>query len=222
MPEAFVAWGWVMISVLAAVLIVRRLGLAWWYLAFPPLVAGTVSGNPQVLLVALLTFGLGPFAAILKVYAVVPLVGERRWRAIALTVVLFVGSAAVAPNLWAAYLGDLGPITSRLAAEAGGGFSAWGQPFPVLVATVVALAVIARYDRRAAGWLAIPALWPASEYHYATMVLPVATPVFALAMALPWYGVPAVVTIGYAALLVIETHTKHRWSFPRVVLVEAV
>ncbi len=221
MPEVSVAWGSVIVSGLAAVLIVRRLGLTWWYLAFPPLVAGTLSGNPQVLLVALLITGLGPVAAMLKVYAVVPLAGERRWWALALTIALFVGSAVAAPNLWAAYLGNLGPITSRLAAEASGGYSAWGRPFPVLVATVVALAVIARYDRRAASWLAIPALWPASEYHYATMVLPIATPVIALAMAIPWYGVPAVVTIGYAALLVVETHTKQRWSFRRLTLVES-
>ena len=43
----------------------------------------------------------------------------------------------------------------------------------------------------------------------------------ALAMAIPWYGVPAFVTIGYAAVLVMKTYTKHRWSFRRMALVES-
>ena len=68
------------------------------------------------------------------------------------------------------------------------------------------LVIIAWHDRRAAGWLAVPALWPASEYYYATMILPIATPLFAFAMAIPWYGVPALVTIGYAAVPWLVLH----------------
>ena len=75
--ESVTAWGWVGLSVAAAVLIVRRLKLPWWYLAFPPLVLGVYAGNPQIALLALLLVGAGPLGAVLKVYAMVPH-GRRR------------------------------------------------------------------------------------------------------------------------------------------------
>ena len=109
----------------------------------------------------------------------------------------------------------LPPYRPLSSSEAHGGLSAWAQPWPLLLATAAALVVIAWHDRRAAGWLAVPALWPASEYHYATMILPITTPLLAFAMATPWYGVPALVTIGYAAVLVMQTYGKDRWPFRR-------
>ena len=36
------------------------------------------------------------------------------------------------------------------------------------------LLVVALRDVRSAGWLAVPLLWPAAEYHYATFAIPVA------------------------------------------------
>ena len=122
-------------------------------------------------MLALLIVGGGPLAAVLKVYAVVPLAAQRQWSAISLTALAFAVTLLIAPGLWITYLTHFAGISSSLASEANGGFSAWSQPWPLLVATAVSLLVIAMQNRRAAGWLAVPALWPASEYHYATMVL---------------------------------------------------
>ena len=221
LPETVTAWIWIGLSAAAAAAIVSRLGLAWWYLAFPPLVQGVASGNPQIVLLASLLLGAGPVAAVLKVYAVVPLLAEGRWRALLLVALVFAATIALAPTLWLNYLNDFAAISATLSSEAHGGLSAWAQPWPLLLATAAALVVIAWHDRRAAGWLAVPALWPASEYHYATMILPITTPLLAFAMATPWYGVPALVTIGYAAVLVMKTYGKDRWPFRRPSLVGA-
>jgi hypothetical protein len=204
LPEAVTAWGWVILSLVAAVVVVRRLRLSWWYLAFPPLVLGVYAGNPQIVLLALLVVGAGPVAGVLKVYAVVPMAGEGRWRALAVTGALFGVTVVAAPGLWASYIGQLGAISQTLLVEANGGFSAWALGWPLIVATVVALLVIALYDRRAAGWLAVPALWPAAEYYYATMALPIASPLLAFAVAIPWYGAPALAAIAYAVIMVIR------------------
>jgi len=222
LSETVTAWGWVGLSIAAAVLIVRRLNLPWWYLAFPPLVLGVYAGNPQIALLALLLVGAGPIGAILKVYAVVPMAAEGRWRALALTGAVFAASVAIVPGLWTSWWDQLGSVSATLVGEANGGFSAWAQPWPLLLATVGALLIIAWHDRRAAGWLAVPALWPASEYYYATMILPIATPLLAFAMAIPWYGVPALVAIGYAVVILVQTYGRGRWPLRNAVLVRAV
>ena len=118
LPESVTAWGWVGLSVAAAILIVRRLKLSWWYLAFPPLVLGVYAGNPQIALLALLLVGAGPLGAVLKVYAVVPMAGEGRWRALALTGAIFAASVAVAPGLWTSWWDQLGgPSRPRWSAK---------------------------------------------------------------------------------------------------------
>ncbi|HVA85622.1 MAG TPA: hypothetical protein VNF73_04790, partial [Candidatus Saccharimonadales bacterium] len=48
-------------------------------------------------------------------------------------------------------------------------------PGLLLYGLVTALILlVAVRDVRAAGWLAVPLLWPGAEYHYATFALPVA------------------------------------------------
>jgi len=222
LPDWVTGWGWVVLSALSAGLIVWRLKLTWFYLLFPPLLSGVASGNPQIALLALLLVGAGPLASLLKIYAIVPMVGERRWRSVTVSGALLLATVAVAPGLWATYASRLSQISSTLITESHGGFSAWGQPWPILAATVVALLVIARFNGGTAGWLAVPAIWPASEYHYATMILPISAPLLAFAIAIPWYGVPALVTIGYAAVLVMKTFGKDRWPLRRTALAGAV
>jgi hypothetical protein len=56
--------------------------------------------------------------------------------------------------------------------------------------TVVALFLLALRDRRAAGWLAVPAVWPASQLHYSTMALPVMSPLLAFFLAIPVFHLP--------------------------------
>jgi len=54
------------------------------------------------------------------------------------------------------------------------------------------------------------------------MILPIATPLLAFAMAIPWYGVPALVAIGYAVVILVQTHGRGRWPLRNAVLVRAV
>ncbi len=177
----------------AAAFTVWRLKLDWYWLLFPPLVEGLFSANPQILVVGLLLVGWGPASALatmLKVYAFVPLFGEARWRHIALAIAANAVTIVLAFDLWRAWLGDSADINGRLLREAFGGFSAFGR-WPLFVALLVALLLLAVRDRRAAGWLAVPALWPATQFHYQTMAMPTMTPLLAVLLAYPSFDIPA-------------------------------
>jgi hypothetical protein len=65
----------------------------------------------------------------------------------------------------------------------------------LLAVTVVALLVLALRDRPAAGWLTVPAIWPASQLHYSTMALPVMSPLLAVFLAVPLLRLPPQVII---------------------------
>ena len=102
LPEdAFVALSMVAGAV-AAVYTVRALHLPWWYLLFPPLVAGVLSGNPSTLVIALLVSSrpaLQAVAALLKVYAIVPPGLLLRWRTVAWAAA-FTALTLLAAPLW--------------------------------------------------------------------------------------------------------------------------
>ena len=191
------------VSAVAAVYIIRRLELPWWWLAFPPLVLGVGSANPGVVLLALLLWGHPVAEAIacgLKVYAVVPLVARKRVAGLAASAFVFGITVILAPGL-VAYLNQGQEVTGRLVTEAlgGAGASAFLWLIPL---TVLAIIVIARYDLPAAGWLAVPALWPAGQFHYAVMALPVVRLWPAALMAMPVPGFLAVAVILQAWLIV--------------------
>jgi Glycosyltransferase family 87 len=194
---------WEGICVLAALAIVRSLRLGPEWLLFPPLVDGVVSGNPSIPLLALLLAGApwaSGLAVALKSYAIVPLLGERRWKGVAISLIVLLASVVIAPGLWLEYMRRFGDISARLTLESQGGYSAFYW-FPLVIPTVIALLVIARYDLRAAGWLAVPALWPASEWHWSTLAMPVMTPWLAIPLALDLHAVPALVTWPYAVVV---------------------
>jgi hypothetical protein len=180
--------GWLVLTWVAAVWFLRRLRFPLWWLLFPPLAEALFSANPQLVVLALLVANRSLASAVatgLKVYAFIPLVGELRWRQIALAVALYVATFVIAPGLWLDYLRLFGSISSRLESETQQGGSAFY--FPVLLGvTVVALLILALRDRRAAGWLAVPAVWPSSQFHYSTMALPVMSPLLAVLLALPF------------------------------------
>jgi hypothetical protein len=204
LPEELFVWLWLVLSVVAAIVVVRTLRLPLAWMTYPPLLYGVLAANPHVVVLALVLAGGtggGALAAILKVVAVPPLVGERRWRAIGLATVAIMATILFAPGLWTSFLHQAGTVADAIHAESGGGVSAWGQPvlFP---ATVAALALLALVDLRAACWLAVPALFPTTQYYYAMFALPV-DPFLAAAMAFPWPGVPALVTIAYAVVRLV-------------------
>jgi len=182
---------WLALTAMSAVAIVRWLRLPLWWILFPPTVEALYSGNPQIVVLMLLLAGAArsggladALAVGLKVYALVPLLGERRPRRIILALSVTVATVLVAPSLWVDYLEQLGSISARLATESANGYSAFYYPL-LLIPTAIAIALLWRIDRRAAAWLAVPALWPASEFHYSTLALPVMTPLLAVLLAIP-------------------------------------
>jgi hypothetical protein len=182
---------WLGLSALSALAIVRWLRLPLWWLLFPPTAEALYSGNPQLVVLLLLLAGAGrpgvvadAIAVGLKVYAVIPLLGERRLRRVGLALVLTIATFVVAPSLWIHYVEQFGAISARLAHESENGFSAFYYPL-LLVPTAIAIILLWRRDPKAAAWLAVPALWPSTEFHYATLAQPVMTPLLAVLLAVP-------------------------------------
>ena len=211
-PEpAFVPF-WVGLQAVAAVVVVRRLRLPWWWLSFPPLVKGVLVGNPSLLVLALalashpVLTALGPM---LKVYVGVPLLGERRWWAIAIAIGLALGTVLVAPGLWVDFFAGAASRNDRLMVEANGGYSGIRDPL-LFIGAAIALLVIARRDLRVAGWLAPIALWPGSQFHWSTLAMPVMTLPMAYLLALPAHGIPPVAVMVYAVIAEVRHYRAHR------------
>ena len=186
-PEDAFVVGWLGLSVAAAVYTTRRLHLPLWWMLFPPLVSGLAVGNPQIVCLALLVSGstwLQSLAAPMKAYAVFPMIGERQWRALTVLAVGVVVSVIIFWPLWQTYAADYSKVQDWLVGFTGGGYSATRDPrlFAITAASIGALLLL---DYRAAFWLAVPALWPASQYFYATFAMPLRSPwlVFVLAAA---------------------------------------
>lgn len=154
-----------LVSAVAAIVTLRRLGLPTWWLLFPPLAESLIVLNPDVLVIAALVIGgsTAPIAPLFKIYGFVPLIGGRQWTSVALALVL----VGLSLPWWGAYLARLPDLTQVLADQASGGLSAWGTP--LLLPTVLALVLLAG---RGVRWLAVPAMWPATQLHYACIALP--------------------------------------------------
>jgi hypothetical protein len=183
---------WLVLSWVAAIWVLRRVHLPLWWLLFPPISEALFSANPQLIVLALILADRSWLAAIgtaLKVYAFIPLAGEGRWRAIGVAILVNASTILIAPGLWARYIDEFGTISNRLEFESIKGFSAFYYP-GLLVVTAIAIGLLVLRDRRAAGWLAVPALWPASQLHYSTMALPVMSPFLAFFLAIPFLRLP--------------------------------
>src|ERR1035437_2680677 len=195
-PSALLAEGqftvlWLGLSALSAVAIVRWLRLPLWWVLFPPTAEALYSGNPQLVLLMMLLAGAGRTGVVadtisvaLKAYAVIPLLGERRLRRIGLALLFTIATFVIAPSLWFEYAGKFGTISARLAQQSGNGYSAFHYPL-LLVPTAIAILLLWRRDPKAAAWLAVPALWPSTEFHYSTFAQPVMTPLLAVPLAFP-------------------------------------
>ncbi len=178
----------VAVGAVASVWILR---LPWWWLLFPPLVQSVISGNVQSLLVPLILVGAGPVAALLKVYAAVPLVILGRWRALIVLAVVLLVTAPILP--WPAFFANLDEIGARLSSQNENGL-------PNLLLIVIAPAVLLALwvvGRERAAWLAVPAIWPAQQFYYGTLVMPTRSRIAAAIVAFPVAG------SGAAALFVL-------------------
>jgi hypothetical protein len=207
LPEQL-AWTILAITcVVSAVYVVKRLGLPWYWLMFPPLVEGVLAANPSIPLLALL---VSPrlvghaIAPLIKIYSVLPLIGERRRTALMCSAAALALSIVAWP-LWAEYIGQAGFTSARLVQEAGGGFSGFQSPALFVIGLASIGALLALRDRRAAGWLVVPAIWPASQFHYATLAMPVMHPVLALGLAFRIQELPVVAIAVYATWRVLKS-----------------
>jgi hypothetical protein len=198
-PEEVVATIWIAGSLVLAVLILRRLGMPPWWLAFPPLFFAIVTGSVEVLMVALLVTGGGVsgLAAVLKPYAALPLLAERRWRA--LTVALVVCAATVLVLPWGTFVADLPYIADRLQFQ-----SFASNAFGNVPLMLIAAAALLSMGIRRALWLATPVLWPNTQVHYAALTLPVITPLLAACWALDF---PNAMVVG--VVLAAISHRLH-------------
>jgi hypothetical protein len=206
--QAFVPFAlvpeWLGLTIFAALSIsvlcfaLRRLGLPLWWLLFPPVVEGLMAMNPQILVVGLLVVGTSwtsAVAAWLKVYALIPMVARRQFRAVAILAVSMIVSVVVSPGAWSEYIARYGEISGRLMSESQGGISAtlfldprvlpFGEGLAIVGIVAILVLLVAVRDVRSAGWLAVPLLWPAAEYHYATFALPIARRTSTWILAVP-------------------------------------
>ena len=186
LPEEAFLWLLMVVSLVAAIVVVRALRLPLVWVAYPPLLYGVIAANPHVILLALLVAGGtwgGALASVIKVVAIPPLFGERRWRALILAAVALGVSVILAPGLWSSFLREAGAVQNTINSESGGTLSAWGNLY-VFIPTLISLGILALFDMRAAAWLIVPALFPTTQYYYAMFALPV-DPFLAAAMAFP-------------------------------------
>ena len=193
----------------ASVWTLRRLGLPWWWITWPPLVDNLWNGNPQLFLVPLLLGPVAWLAPIVKAYAVVPLVIQLRFRALLMTAVVLLVTIPILP--WSLFLSRLSETTTLLSEQSQGGMSAWF--FPVLV-PFAAIALVAM-GRERASWWTIPALWPSTQWYYSLMAMPALTPLTAAILAAPVQGGPAVAAI-VAALELWWRARRRKAAQPRV------
>jgi hypothetical protein len=197
------AWAGCLVAGLYAV---RRLGLAPWWILFPPLAQAIWNGNLNVLVLALLV-AEHPIAEALavgcKIYAVVPLILRGRWRGLVLTAALGLASWAVLP--WGTYLAHFGAINGVLLTQSQG-YSVW----PNAIAVAVALPALWVLGRERSAWLAVPLLWPASQFDYAALALPALTGLTAITFAVP------VPMVGPAGVLLQATLAQAKRMRPRL------
>ena len=181
MPSIVVSLIWIVGSFVLAWLAIRALRLPIWWVAFPPIVDAALVGNPDVAVLALLVCAggrLGPIAPFLKIYALIPMVGERRWRQLSISLGLLAASLFIVP--WGLWWSQLPAITDHLISVAGS-TSVFGQPLLMAIAVVALVSL----GLRRAGWLAVPLLWPYTQLHYAAISVPGLTPYLALCWCFP-------------------------------------
>lgn len=219
LPEEIVVWLLLPASFAAGLFIVRNLHLPWYFVLFPPLVQGMMAANPHLLLMALVLAGWGWLSPLVKVYFIAPLVAEKRWRQLFLCVLLIAISVLVAPQLWIEWLSRAGFISTRILEESLGGHSAVNFGPPMIVPIAALLALFALVDWRAAGWIAVPALWPATQFFYSTFFLPVMRPWMAMILSLEMFGMaPLVAAIATAVAVAeyLDSTPEHARSFPTI------
>lgn len=191
------ALAWIAACLAVALLAIRALHLPLWWVAFPPIADGIMVGSLDVVVLGLLVIWggrLGALAPLLKIYAFIPMVGERRWRAVVVAAGLVAISGLVLP--WGDWFARL-PEISRNLAQTSATTSVYGSPV-LMVVGVIALAAI---GLPRAGWLAVPVLWPSTQPHCLAVSLPGLVPFIAAAWSFPHPLVTLASVVAYAVYL---------------------
>jgi hypothetical protein len=203
-PTAFVNsdWvriGWTVLDVVVAAWALRRLRLPAYWLIFPPLFEAIVLGHPEVLVLGLLVLRnpIGGLAMLIKPYAALPMLAERRWTWLAVGAIAGLITLPFLP--WSLFVSELGHIGATIVRQ-NAGDSVFGQPVLMVVAAVALLAL----GLRRAAWLAVPILWPYAQPIYKSMSIPMLMPVIAIAWALPIPGATLVGLVVAAVLVQVE------------------
>ena len=209
-PFTLLGWdltriAWVTIDAVAAVWALRRFGLPAYWLIFPPLFESIVLGHPEVLLLASLAVRhpIAGLATFIKPYVALPLLAERRFRALALAAAAAIITVPFLP--WVRFIEAMPQIGATLARQ-NVGDGVFGQPALMVIAALA----LASLGLRRALWLAVPVLWPFAQPVYKTMTIPALSPIVALAWAIPIQGATLVGIVALAGLVQAE----RRWALP--------
>ena len=197
LPDQAVSILWVGIAFLSAVFSIRRLALPAWWLLFPPVSLGIMSGSSALLVTALLLRGTSladGLGVLTRIYAALPLLVLGRWRSLLVASALLL---ATAPMPWGLYWDERGRVAQLLegTSDLSAAFTPWLLP-PAIVGLVL-------LGRRRAAWLIVPTLWPNTQLYYSVIALPVvgSMPILAVSMALP---VPGLIVVGILAEVALE------------------
>ena len=207
LPESLFVVVWILLDAIAAVYLVRRSGLSWAWLAFPPVVQGILDGNPAIVGLALIVAGAAPIGLMLRPQAGFILFGERRWRAVALTLALAAVLLAVIPL--GTFVRELPTIVARYAVESRGGATG-GTPLALAVGIVSVLA-LATVDLREAGWLATIVAVPINGWYAGAAALPILNPLLAIGLSIPIVGAPVATVAIYAAVRLALRRFRWPW-----------
>ena len=201
---------WMALGLAATVWLVRHLKVPIWWVLFPPLAHAIWNGNPQSVVLALLVAGgTAPavVAVALKFYAAVPLVFRPKQLVIAGIAML-----VTLPLLpWELYFQNLGTVAGYFQGAWNG--SAWR--FPILIPPVLLGLWVLR--KQGAEWLAVPALWPSTQFYYVGMAFPFVAgrPLLAAAVALP---MPLMVPLVVLVMAVLEVRRDRSVLRPTIAL----
>jgi hypothetical protein len=190
---------WVVGSLVLAIDVLRRLHLPMYFLAFPPLFEAIAIGHPEVLVLWLLTAShpMSALAAVIKPYAVVSLIAERRVKAVLFAAAIVAITAPFLP--WGRFVKEFPAILRTLSVQANGD-STFGTPWMLL-----AILCLAIFGWRRALWLATPVLWPNAQFNYRVGSIPMLSPIIALCWAVHIPGATLVGIASEAGLLVLRS-----------------
>lgn len=195
--------GPVVVTVLSAIAVVwsvRRLGLPAPFIAWPPLVNAVVIGSGEPIVLACLLSAHGWLGAVLKPYTGLTLLIQSRWRDVAIAVVI----AALLVPLWGIYLSHFSVVATASSQHWFGQVSAAALPWTY----PIALVLLVLRGRARAAWLAVPMLLPMTQPHYAVLALPALSTAGALLIGIPWLPASAVWAVGADQLHVTSRYLR--------------